>query len=149
MNLLTPVSAIMKTNLVTVTEGTSLQNAYELFKEHDIHHLPVTVYKKIVGILSLSDFLKLIEKAQAMTTVPDIAKAVNLEDKRVEELMTTGMGKLESTDTIRTAIDIFNLNRFHALPVVDNEELVGIVTSFDIIELLKGEQIRLEDYQKE
>jgi CBS domain-containing protein len=33
------------------------------------------------------------------------------------------------------------VNRFHAIPVVDNEELVGIVTTFDIIKSLNNEEI--------
>ena len=147
MNLLTPVSAIMKTDLVTVATTTTLKDAYQLFKEHNFHHLPVTEYKKIVGILSQSDFLKVLEQAQQVRLEADIVDIINLQGHTVEELMTTGIGKLESGDSIRTAIDIFNLNQFHALPVVDNDELVGLVTVFDILELLKKEGIQLKDYQ--
>ena len=147
MNLLTPVTKIMKTDLVTVSAETTLTKAYQLFKEHNIHHLPVTEYKKIVGILSQSDFLKLLEAAQHLQMEANVVDTINLEGHTVAELMTTGMAKLETTDTIRTAIDIFNLNRFHALPVVENEELVGIVTTFDVIELLQGEIIKIEDYK--
>lgn len=147
MNLLTPVSEIMKTDLVTVSPETSLLNAYQLFQEHNIHHLPVTEYKKIVGILSQSDFLKLLEAVQQLQLEASVVETINLKGHTVAELMTIGMAKLESTDTIRTAIDLFNLNRFHALPVVDQDELVGIVTTFDVIELLKGEIIKIEDYK--
>jgi CBS domain-containing protein len=39
------------------------------------------------------------------------------------------------------ALEIFNLNRFHALPVVDDGELVGIITPFDILKALSEEKL--------
>jgi acetoin utilization protein AcuB len=41
--------------------------------------------------------------------------------------------KIESADTIGLAADIFRANALHALPVVDDGELVGIVTSHDLL----------------
>ena len=147
MNKLSPVSEIMKTDLITVSTTTLLSEAYPLFQKNDIHHLPVTQYKKIVGILSKLDFLKLLEKTQNLNLEADIVELVNMAGQTVESIMTKGVGKIESIDTIRTAIDIFSLNQFHALPVVDNDELVGIVTVFDILEFLKEEKIGLKDYE--
>ena len=37
-------------------------------------------------------------------------------------------------------MEIFTINRFHALPVVDNGELVGIITPFDILKALGEEK---------
>ena len=57
-------------------------------------------------------------------------------------------GTLSKPDFIRTALEVFLVNRFHAIPVVDNDELVGIVTTFDIIKAIESEPIPLENYKK-
>ena len=53
--------------------------------------------------------------------------------------MTKGLVKLELTDRINVASDIFYKNMFRALPVVENDKLVGIVTTYDIIRVLNEE----------
>ena len=40
---------------------------------------------------------------------------------------------LDMEDTVGLAADIFMANKFHALPVVENNQLVGIVTTHDIL----------------
>ena len=47
--------------------------------------------------------------------------------------MTKKLAKVESTDKIGTAAEVFMEHLFHALPVVDDGKLVGIVTSFDLL----------------
>jgi acetoin utilization protein AcuB len=58
--------------------------------------------------------------------------------------MTKGLAKLDPEDRINVALEIFLVNRFHAIPVVKNEELVGIVTTYDIIKTLAGQSVTPE-----
>ncbi|MDX1665798.1 MAG: CBS domain-containing protein [Saprospiraceae bacterium] len=51
------------------------------------------------------------------------------------------MAKLSPKDRINVALEIFMENRFHAIPVVSDNELVGIVTTFDIIKELASEEV--------
>ncbi|HQU60501.1 MAG TPA: CBS domain-containing protein, partial [Saprospiraceae bacterium] len=52
------------------------------------------------------------------------------------------LAKLNPNARINVALEIFMENRFHAVPVVEeNGELVGIVTTFDIIKALAAEEI--------
>lgn len=119
---------------ITVMVSTSLDDARLLFAKHNIHHLPVVDPEgAVVGMLSQSDYLK--AHGQAFTTVG--------------ELMTKGLAKLDADDTVRTAANLFTLNKFHALPiVVANNHLVGIVTTLDLIKLMDQENIELSDYKK-
>jgi CBS domain-containing protein len=134
MNLLDKVSTLMSTDLITVSVDTPLGEAGKLFGEHGIHHLPVVgAGGQLEGIVSKSDFLKLFELRVVNPTVGSI--------------MTSGMAKLEPTDSLRTAVNLFALNRFHALPVVEGERLVGILTTLDIIRLMDRQETRLEDYR--
>lgn len=132
MNPLTRVSSLMSTELVTVTLGTPLAEAQKMLTIHKFHHLPVVDESyKLKGILSQSDFVR----------THDITTGV------VGDLMTKGLAKLETDDTIRTAANLFTLNKFHALPVVDAEgKLLGIITTLDLIKFLDSEPVELSDY---
>lgn len=133
MNLLAKVSTLMTVELVTVTSHTPVAVALGLLTKHNIHHLPVlSPERKLVGMLSHADFLKLPDHGAGMHTV--------------REIMTTGIAKLEPTDTIRTAANLFTLNKFHALPVLEEDKIVGILTTLDLVRLIDQEEIRLEDY---
>jgi acetoin utilization protein AcuB len=138
MNVLAPVSTIMTTNVISVAERDRLTIVRDIFKEHPIHHIPVTRSNKVVGIISREDLL-LFMKGLGENTLEKIINENRLNNYNVEAIMTRGVGKLEPTDRINVALDIFSKNLFRALPVVENDELVGIVTTFDIIRTLNEE----------
>ena len=54
-----PVSKIMTTDLVTINHTNSLFDAEKLFNKHKIRHIPVVNNKQIIGILSLTDLLRI------------------------------------------------------------------------------------------
>lgn len=146
MNLLSPISTIMTTELVTVTPSDPLTRVKEIFDEHNIHHIPVVRFKKIVGIISKSDFSYFLW-GYTNNEMTDTLTNNRLKTWEAEDIMSTKLAKVESSDAIRTALEVFKINRFHALPVVDNEELVGILTPLDIVIALASEPIKLEDYK--
>jgi acetoin utilization protein AcuB len=63
-----------------------------------------------------------------------------LENTKAQDIMTKGMGKVEPDDRINVALEVFSRNWFHALPVVQNDELVGILTTQDIIRAILEEK---------
>ncbi len=141
MNILAPVSTIMTRDLITVNPKDSLKVVKEIFDSKRLHHIPVVRYKKIVGIISKSDVLYFMKGAN-----PEKEKTRNeklLEKYTAEEIMTTGMAKLESDDRINVALEVFKENLFHAIPVVDNDELTGIVTTYDIIKALSEDKVNI------
>jgi acetoin utilization protein AcuB len=78
---------------------------------------------------------------RGMETTPyDIlVEKSRLQNYTAEDIMTTGIATLESTERINVALQVFAENLFHAIPVVDNGELVGMLTTFDIIRHLVEE----------
>jgi acetoin utilization protein AcuB len=147
MNLLTPVAKIMSTELYTVGPDDSLEKVKAHFDEHNIHHVPVVRYKEIVGMISSTDFYAFLH-GYAQDESARLTEEARLRACKAEEIMTSGLAKVESTDTLSTVLGVFLENRFRALPVVDQGELVGIITTFDIIRYASDEPIKLEDYKK-
>jgi len=135
MNTLAPVSSIMTTQLLTVNPKDNLALVQEIFEKNKIHHLPVVRYKKLVGFLSKSDLLYFI-KGHSQNTYDEVINNTRLKNYTVEKIMTTGIAKLAPDDKIMVALKVFQENLFHAIPIVENEELVGIITTYDIIDQL-------------
>lgn len=146
MNVLTPIAKIMSTNLITVNPKTTLLEIQTIFQEYAIHHLPVVDNRQIVGIISKEDFLNFLCELMVEKDL-EIKHNFQFHDWYAKDIMTTKLAKLDSNDTIRTAIEVFKLNRLHALPVVDRMRLVGLVTTHDLIKELANEKITLADYQ--
>ena len=53
----TPVARVMSTNISTVDESASLEDAMESMKAHGCRHLPVMRDSKVVGFLSMRDLM--------------------------------------------------------------------------------------------
>ena len=54
----------------------------------------------------------------------------------IEQIMVKKPIMVTSNISIKSVVEILSENEFHALPVVDNELLVGIVTTTDILRYL-------------
>jgi len=141
MNLFAPVSSLMTDhfNLVTVNPEASLSHVKEIFANHKFHHIPVVHFREIVGIISKSDF-EYFMGGDSVSEEDRLLSQGRLDRTVAKDIMTKRLGKIESTDRLNVAVEIFTINRFHALPVVDNGELVGIITPFDILKALGEER---------
>ena len=122
----------MNSKLITISEDADLEKIKELFNSYNISHLPVVDYKKLKGLISLSEVSFLINPSRFEL---ESIEAAILETGwiKAKNLMRTRLAKLEPDDKIEVAIDIFLNNHFHCLPIVKGEELVGIVTPNDIL----------------
>ena len=113
---------IMSSNLITVTPDQNLTTVRNIFLTNRIHHLPVIVGNKLVGLVTTYDLWK---RSFAPSEYDNIL---------VKNVMSTDLAKISPDDKIGSAAEIFLDNRFHALPVVDDENnLLGMVTSFDVL----------------
>ncbi|MCB9081099.1 MAG: CBS domain-containing protein [Lewinellaceae bacterium] len=143
MNVLAPVKSIMSTGLITVNPADKLTVVKEVFDTHNIHHIPVVRFKEIVGIISKTDFLHFM-RGFSRNDEDRFVNYARLRAYSAEDIMTKGLAKLTPNDRINVALEIFLANRFHAIPVTENNDLVGIVTTFDIIKALAVEEISPE-----
>lgn len=117
-----PVSTIMTRKLITLTPEDTLQKVREIFSSYRIHHLPVvTEDGSLAGLVTTYDLFKLGIASESYDSLS------------VTDIMTKKLATLEPTAKVGTACEVFLENLFHALPIVDNGKLVGIVTTFDVL----------------
>lgn len=127
-----PVSTIMTRFPIVVTPGTSIEKIHDIFEENDFHHLPVLSNGKVEGMISKADYVK-VSHLIANNFGRKIGLKASGKNLTAKDIMSSPVLQIEPKDSIGLASDIFLSNRLHALPVVDDGELVGIVTSHDIL----------------
>jgi acetoin utilization protein AcuB len=118
-----PCSLIMTRNVITADQEDSLAVARSIFLKNKVHHLPIVKDSKLVGILTTYDLFKL----------NGAHKGKAYEDIIIKDVMTKHVATLEPDDKIGSAAELFLENLFHAVPIVKDGNLEGIVTSFDVI----------------
>lgn len=127
-----PVSTIMTSTVVVIKPNDPIEVVHDLFEKNSFHHIPVVYHNKLVGIISKTDYIK-IRHMLATTWSGETICQEMYKDMIAEDIMTHDPLTIEPADTIGLAADIFRANSLHALPVVEDGELVGIVTSHDLL----------------
>ncbi|EAY25816.1 CBS domain-containing protein [Microscilla marina] len=129
------VTKIMTDNPVTITLQDSLIDAQKMMEDKKIRHLPVVDNQEIIGMLSYTDLMRVNfvdsygkGNEQVTTTLYSV---LTIEQVMIDQLVT-----VNTETTIREAAEILSKKEFHALPVIDNNGLVGIITTTDLIKYL-------------
>jgi len=113
------VGSLMRYRPVTVSPSDSLEAARVEMRTARVRHLPVVEEGRLVGMLSDRD-------------LP--AYSGQLERTRVHVAMTLDPVTVSPDTTVETAARIMLERRVRALPVVEGERIVGILSSSDILE---------------
>ncbi|WP_243389313.1 CBS domain-containing protein [Avrilella dinanensis] len=126
-----PVSDIMTKDLIVLNPAQSLYEAEALFKKHKIRHIPVVESKKLLGILSHSDLLRI--SFADLTDEEDYVESVVYDMYTIDQVMAKAPITVNVDATVKEVAEVLSQQSFHSLPVVENDELVGIVTTTDLI----------------
>ncbi len=129
-----PISHIMSKNVLSVNQTDSLRDVAKIFRTENVHHVPVIHGHEIVGIISSSDFNRL--TFGSLYEHQEGADNAILDSLKIEQVMTAKPTVVNVHDPIRDVAEIFAEANFHALPVTDDNELKGIVTTKDLIKYL-------------
>ncbi len=129
-----PVSQIMSKKLVTLSPTQSLYDAERMFKKNKIRHIPVVEDGKIIGIVSYSDLLRI--SFADMTSDEDEVTSVVYDMYTIPQIMAKTPLTVTSDTTIKEVAEILSKQSFHSIPVLENEKLVGIVTTTDLLNYL-------------
>jgi len=130
------ISEIMTKNIIALNRDDDLETAEMLFKRNKIRHIPVVAAEEvIIGMLSYTDLLR-ISFADAVYETEEEVDTLVYNIFNIDQVMAKNVVTVSSTATIKEVAKILAENEFHALPVVDDGRLVGIVTTTDLINYL-------------
>lgn len=129
------IGRIMHTDLITVTPETTLVKAKEIVEKEDIDHLLVVDGdNKLVGIVSDRDLKQY--WASPATSLSKNELNYLLQKVVVSMIMIKTVVTVAPSTTIERAALYMQQHRISALPVMEEDELVGIITSTDVMGVL-------------
>jgi len=129
------IGDVMTRDVSTVTPDTLMSSLRSVLRDKRISGVPVVDGDKLVGIISIEDFIRWLIDGE--------------ENCHISDKMTREASTLYADEPLVTAVNLFDKFGFGRFPVVGREkgELMGILTKGDIIEgLLKRLEI---DYHEE
>ncbi|MFW5977761.1 MAG: CBS domain-containing protein [Halohasta sp.] len=124
-----PVEDLARSDVVTATEGTAVTEIAQQMAEETVGSVVIVDDNTPVGIVTDRDL-----------ALRCVAEESDLGDQTAENVMTEDLESVERDAGFFEAVAVMSDNGIRRLPVTDDDELVGIITSDDLTTLLADEQ---------
>lgn len=131
----------MTENLITTTPGTPIEGASKIMLRNQFRRLPIVgeerktphpEKEKLVGIVTSTDILEFLGSNRVFDTIKTNSAEEAL-NTPVSEIMEKNVVTINSTSTLGQLYEIMAKNSIGGVPVVDYEELLGIITESDLL----------------
>jgi CBS domain-containing protein len=119
-----PIVDVMSSRLVQVPPDVTVQEAIGRMAEANVGSVAVTEGSRLVGIFTERDVLRL------------ASERARLDDVKIGDVMTTDLVTVSAEDDIVAAARVMGERRIRHLPVVQGENLLGIVGIRDVLAAL-------------
>ncbi len=117
------VSEVMSKNILTLDKSTTLQEAAEHMKKLNVGCVIVTDSNNPIGIITERDFVtKIAAEGRPLFT-------------EIKEVMSSPLITIDPEETIWEASELMKEKLIHKLPVKENDEIIGIITTTDIVKI--------------
>lgn len=117
------VNQIMSKNVVTADKSTTIQESAEKMRKSKVGCVIVTENSKPVGIVTERDFVtKVAAEGRPLFT-------------EISEVMSSPLITIDQEDTIWEASEMMKEKAIHKLPVIEDEKVLGIITTTDIVKI--------------
>jgi CBS domain-containing protein len=118
------VKEVMKTKPVIVQPFATVLEAARIMKDNKIGNVIISELDHPIGILTESDIIKKV-----------VCEGKNPQEITVEEVMSSPIVIADPYITLQEALKIMGKCNIRRLPIVENNQLVGIITQRDISRL--------------
>ena len=130
------VREIMSTDIEVVDRNDNLRTVEERMATKQLRHLPVLEQGEVVGIVTQRDLFK-----AAMSSAMgygEKAQQAYLQSVRVKEIMVYPVVTVAPDTSVAAAADMMMNKGIGCLPVVEDQQLIGIVTKTDLLRCLRA-----------
>ena len=117
------VNQVMSKDVLTAEKSTSLQDAAQKMNQLNVGCVIVTDESKPVGIVTERDFVtKVAAEGRPLFT-------------EISEVMSSPLITIDPEETIWEASEIMKEKLIHKLPVIEEERVIGVITTSDIVRI--------------
>ena len=126
------VKDLMSDALEVVSPDAHLHDALTTMNRAGYRHLPVVANGELVGIITDRD-IRLAVNSPLVEAEADLTREAVLDDVRIDDCMTPDPQCVSSETPLHEVADLLTLNKFGAMPVVDDGKLVGMISYIDFL----------------
>jgi CBS domain-containing protein len=117
------VSDIMRKNVISIDSSMTVQDAAKMMDDASIGAIVVLENGIAIGIITERDLTRrVIAKGKPLTT-------------NVKEVMSSPLVVINPDDSVWEAAQLMKTRKIHRIPAVKNNQLVGMITTSDIVKL--------------
>lgn len=116
------VNQIMNKEVLAVDKSASLQETAQQMMKSNVGCVIVNDNEKPIGIVTERDFVTIAAKGNPLFT-------------EIIEVMSTPLITIEPEEIVWQASEMMKEKRIHKLPVIEDGQIVGIITTTDIVKL--------------
>jgi CBS domain-containing protein len=121
--------SIKGSDIWSIEPDASVFEALEMMADKNVSGLPIVEDDKLVGIFTERDYARKL-----------ILKGKFSKDTKVCDLMTRNVLYVETQNTIKDCMKLMTVKRIRHLPVLEEGQLIGIITIGDLVKQIISEQ---------
>jgi CBS domain-containing protein len=130
------VRDIMPSKMVTISAGDTLATVEDIMTLGHVRHMPVVRAGKLVGVVSERDLLR-----ASLSNLSDFGgdeRRAFLHVVEINRVMSTPPIVIDPDASVEEAARVMAERKIGCLPVVDGDELVGLITETDVLRYFAG-----------
>ena len=139
------VQDFMSPKVFTTTPGTPLGDACKIMVRNGLRRIPVVggeadiskAAKKLLGILTSTDIIRFLNAKELFDNLNSNLASDVLEQTKISDIMAKEPITVEPIMTVGELCEVFAENNIGGVPVVKNDEVIGIITERDILNAVK------------
>ena len=117
------VKDVMKTNVVSIDSSKTIKDAACMMDESNVGCVIITKDNTPTGIITERDFVKRVAAKNKDLSSP------------LSEVMSSPLTTISSDETVWEAAEKMKENGIHKLPVLEGNQVTGIITTTDLVEI--------------
>ena len=132
----TRVRDIMPRKMVTVSESDALSTVEDIMTLGRVRHMPVVKAGRLTGVVSERDLLR--ASLSNLTGFGSDERRAFLHAVEIARVMSVPAITIDPEASVEDAAHIMAERKIGCLPVVEDEELLGLITETDILRYFAG-----------
>ena len=126
------VGDIMIKDVITTTPGTPIESCSKIMVRNNLRRIPVVEEEKLIGIVTSTDILRFFGDKEMFASMTSNS-GLDVLKRKISEIIKPNILVTESSVRLGDLCELLAEKNIGGVPVVDDDQLVGIVTERDIL----------------